>query len=133
MKIHDQEQLLVIGTYGLSAYRFDLKDLSVDVTDKPQAFNGLSVAGVYPSPYKPGSSASMWVKVGANANTEAVISLIDMQGRQVGNSVVINLSSGINSLQANDLFPQLSSLKSGYYLISVESAGKKAVEKFLIL
>ena len=133
MKIHDLEQMLVIGTYGLSAYRFDLKDLSVDVADKPLTSNGLSVAGVYPSPYKPGSSGSMWVSVGANTKTNAVISLFDMQGRQIGNSAVINLTSGMNSLQANNLFPQLTSLKSGYYLISVESAGKKAVEKFLIL
>ena len=49
MKIHNPTRALVIGTYGVSAYRLDLDDLIVDIGEEKEIQGNITI---YPNPFK---------------------------------------------------------------------------------
>jgi photosystem II stability/assembly factor-like uncharacterized protein len=133
MKIHDTEQMLVIGTYGLSAYRLDLTELSVDVPTAAAPSSGLTFAAVYPSPAMVGQVGEVWLSIGSSSANQAGFSLTDASGRLITTASGINLKAGINSLNLSQVFGSLPALRKGYYFIRVYSGNQSAVKRLLIV
>jgi len=133
MKIHDQEQMLVIGTYGLSAYRLDLTELSVDVSSVAAPSSGLTLAAVYPSPAMTGQVGEVWLSIGSSSANQAGFSLTDASGRLITTASGINLKAGINELNLNQVFGSLPALKKGYYFIRVFSGKQAAATRLLVV
>ena len=131
MKIHDAEELLVIGTYGLSAYRLNLADLSVDVPQLPEPSPSLTLVNVYPQPYDTEQAGGCWAKISSYAGQKAVISLIDLKGRIITPVQDVFLSSGLNTVPMDILIR--SKPAPGYYLLKVTSGETSVSKKIMIL
>lgn len=131
MKIHDAEEMLVIGTYGLSAYRLNLAELSVDVPKLPEPSSSLTLVNVYPQPYDTEQAGGCWAKISASAGQMAKISLIDLKGRIITSVQDISLSAGLNTIQLDVL--NRSKPAPGYYLVKVTSDNQTVSKKILIL
>ncbi len=125
--------MLVIGTYGLSAYRLDLTELSVDVPTAAAPSSGLTFAAVYPSPAIAGQVGEVWLSIGSSSANQAGFSLTDASGRLITTASGINLKAGINSLNLSQVFGSLPALRKGYYFIRVYSGNQSAVKRLLIV
>jgi len=131
MKIHPDENFLVIGTYGLSAYKFDLNQLNVGVEKNPAAVNTLSLSGVYPNPARAGDIIRMSIGTPVPAQTE--YSITDIQGRLVRKSSAFNLVRGMNVIGWDGKDQSGKPVKPGTYLIVVVSGKLKVTSKVLIV
>ena len=95
MKIHPDQNFLIIGTYGLSAYKFDLNQLDVGIENNTIIPQTLSLTGIYPNPFRPSDGRELNMTIGSSSNTLQLISVYDLQGRLVRNYPEINLMQGI--------------------------------------
>lgn len=130
MKIHKGENMLVIGTYGLSAYKLYLDELAVEAT--VQQLNesySLTIMAAYPVPLSQG--AVLHFKVGSPQSAKAEIVLLDLQGRIQARMPEVNLKNGINPLQWN--ISQKAILRPGTYILQVRTARSAASMKIPLL
>ena len=133
MKIHDTEEVLVIGTYGLSAYRLNLKDLAVDVPQIDRPSSSLVLNTVYPQPFQSRSSDVLWIEVSSGMDAPAEVHVYDINGRMISNVLEMRLKAGINKIFLNQFLQSESNLKPGNYLVSITSCSKRVVGKVLVL
>ena len=133
MKIHDTEQMLVIGTYGLSAYRLNLRDLSVDVPQITRPLSSLVLNGVYPQPFQSRSSDGLWIEVSSGVDAPAEVHVYDINGRNLSNGLKIRLQAGVNKVSLSQFVQSGGNLNPGNYLVSITSGSKRVVGKVLVL
>jgi hypothetical protein len=133
MKIHDAERVLVIGTYGLSAYRLDLSELSVDVPQALRPVTSLVLNGVYPQPFLSQTAGNVWVEVSSGADALAVVRLYDIHGREQSDPIEIRLIAGLNKVQLNHFVQHRGGLKAGTYIVGIQSGGRQVSEKMMVL
>ena len=133
MKIHDAEQMLVIGTYGLSAYRLNLRDLSVDVPQITRPLSSLVLIGVYPQPFQSKSSDGLWIEVSSGVDSPAEIQVYDINGRKISNGLKIRIKAGVNKVSLSHFVQSGGNLNPGNYLVSITSGSKRVVGKVLVL
>lgn len=125
MKIHDSENFLLIGTYGLGAYKLDLAQLTVG-TKNINSVSGLSISSIYPQPYDP-SIGLLNISIQSDKSSPSTISITDLNGKVVYYNDDISLQQGSTLLRFNK------NLKPGIYLISVKSQGRQVTEKILAI
>jgi hypothetical protein len=125
MKIHDSENFLLIGTYGLGAYKLDLAQLTVG-TKNINLVSGLSISSIYPQPYDP-SVGLLNISIQSDKSSPSSISITDLNGKVVYYNDDISLQQGSTLLRFNK------NLKPGIYLISVKSQGRQVTEKILAI
>lgn len=133
MKIHDTEEMLVIGTYGLSAYRLDLKDLGVDVPQIDRTSSSLVLNSIYPQPFQSQSSDGLWIEVSSGVDANAEVHVYDINGRSISKEMQIRLKPGINKISLNHFVQSSGYLNSGNYFVSITSGSKRVVGKVLVL
>ncbi|MBK9356724.1 MAG: T9SS type A sorting domain-containing protein [Bacteroidales bacterium] len=130
MKIHPDENFLIIGTYGLSAYKFDLNQLNVGVEENPQFETTLSLTGIYPNPARAGKDIRM--TIGTPIPAMSAFSILDMHGRIIRESGAVQLFQGMNSIVWDGMDQSGKPVKPGTYLIVVKSGRLKATAKVLV-
>lgn len=133
MKIHPELNFLVIGTYGLSAYKLDLSQLSVGVGDIHQLRSKLSVSGVFPNPFRTALNQFVTLKVESSAFTNAHMVIYDNTGRTIKTLSATSLRQGLNQLLWDGKDESGMAVKSGYYYISLKSAAGNASAKVLVV
>jgi len=131
MKIHPEENFLIIGTYGLSAYKFDLNQLNVGIEKNPETISTLSLSGVYPNPARAGEAIQM--TIGTPVTAQADYSIIDNQGRIVRKSAPFNLVRGMNSISWDGKDHTGEPVKPGTYLVAVVSGTLRVTSKVLVV
>ncbi|PKP04192.1 MAG: hypothetical protein CVU14_00675 [Bacteroidetes bacterium HGW-Bacteroidetes-9] len=133
MKIHQSTETLVIGTYGLSAYRLDLSELNVGMVEYTAPASGLTIGNIYPLPFTSGSSGNMWIPVVSATSANAELTITDLLGRPIKSISSVNLTAGANTLSWDGCQDNGSKAGAGNYLVIVESQGKRAVKKLILL
>lgn len=125
MKIHPSEKFLLIGTYGLGAYKLDLVQLTVG-TKKINTSSALQITSVYPQPYDPDLGV-LSINIKSDQTSASVISITDLNGKEVftGKNQIINQGTNLVRLNLN--------LSPGMYLITVKAKEKRAAAKFLVI
>lgn len=132
MKIHNDQNFLVIGTYGLSAYKLDLNQLSVGTKEVTLPQSSPGIAGIYPNPFRPTDHQKLGITAGASTVSAATVSITDIQGRAIRNISGIWLNKGFTTVYWDGRDNSGSIVKSGIYLIVVESANQRSCAKVLI-
>jgi hypothetical protein len=133
MKIHQSTETLVIGTYGLSAYRLDLSELNVGMVEYTAPASSLTIGNIYPLPFTSGSSGNMWIPVVSATSANAELTITDLLGRPIKSISSVNLTAGANTLSWDGCQDNGSKAGAGNYLVIVESQGKRAVKKLILL
>ncbi|KAF0199091.1 MAG: hypothetical protein FD166_716 [Bacteroidetes bacterium] len=133
MKIHPDENFLVIGTYGLSAYKFDLSQLNVGIEKNPSEQNTLSLTGIYPTPFSLSGGNLVRMTVGSPVNTRASLSVFDLHGRELRNIPSIMLLSGMNTIGWDGRDQSGNPVETGSYLIVIKSGSLRATAKVLVV
>ncbi len=133
MKIHADENFLVIGTYGLSAYKFDLNQLNVGIEKLITPQSSLSVGNPYPLPFNPANDGFLNFRIGAGQVANATIRITDISGKEVYIAENFNLGQGFTIFKWNGLSNRGSMVGPGIYLLQVRAGGNKSSVKFLVL
>lgn len=133
MKLHDTEEVLVVGTYGLSAYRLDLAELTVDVPQTVKPSSSLVINSVYPLPFMRNSSANLKMEVCSGVETTVVIEVIDFNGRKIFTKENVSLKAGINNLSLINIFDSAMSLQAGSYFVRIYSGNTGTTGKILVI
>jgi hypothetical protein len=133
MKIHDAERVLVIGTYGLSAYRLDLSELSVDVAQTIRPVTSLVLTGIYPQPFLSQTAGNVWMEVSSGSDVQAIVRLYDTNGREQSDPIKIRLTAGLNKVQLNDFVHFRGGLKAGTYIVGIQSGNRRVSGKMMVL
>ncbi|MBW6490757.1 MAG: T9SS type A sorting domain-containing protein [Lentimicrobium sp.] len=133
MKLHDTEEVLVIGTYGLSAYRLDLSELTVDVAQTVKPSSTLLINKIYPQPFLKNPEANIMMEVSSGVETSAVIEVFNLNGQKIFSETKIKLKAGVNNLSLNYIFQSAMNLKAGSYFVRVQSGSTQTTGKILIL
>jgi photosystem II stability/assembly factor-like uncharacterized protein len=133
MKIHADENFLVIGTYGLSAYKFDLNQLNVGIGKLIAPQTSLSVGNPYPLPFNPGNDGFLNFRIGAGQVATATISITDISGKRVYVTENLHLNQGFTIFAWNGRNNQGTKVKPGVYFMQVQAGGNRSSVKFLVL
>jgi len=133
MKIHADENFLLIGTYGLSAYKFDLNQLNVGIGKLIAPQGSLSIGTPYPMPFNPVNDGFLNFRIGAGQVANATISITDISGRNVYVAENLQLGQGFTLFKWNGRSNQGSMVGPGIYLLQVKAGGNKSSVKFLVL
>lgn len=132
MKIHADENFLIIGTYGLSAYKFDLNQLNVGVESNPIPQGTLSISGIYPNPFN-GLAGNLHITIAASVTDYADVSILDLMGRAVRTYSSVSLKQGLNTFLWDGTSNAGMPVNSGTYLIKVASGNRNAFVKVLVI
>ncbi len=133
MKIHPDANFLIVGTYGLSAYKFDLNQLNVGVNNNQLPEQTLSISTVYPNPFKSGNGGVLNITIGCSVTGFADVTLVDLMGREVRKYISVSLLQGLNTFMWDGKSHDGKPVKTGTYLIKVESGTRKAFGKVLVI
>jgi len=132
MKIHADQNFLVIGTYGLSSYKLDLNQLNVGISDFAQVQPIQSITGVYPNPFRANGNRNLSFTIGSSVEKDAAVTITDVNGRRLRTIPVVRLQQGLTTLNwdGRDEIGRL--VHSGMYLLMVESSAGRSCVKVLV-
>jgi len=133
MKIHADQNFLLIGTYGLSAYKLDLSELNVGIQENYFTRQTLSLSSVYPNPFNTGNAAKLSINIVSSAAAFADVCLIDIMGREVRKLKSVSLMQGVNTILWDGNSNDGKQVKPGTYLIEIESGNRKVAGKVLVI
>lgn len=133
MKIHPTENFLLIGTYGLGAYKLDLAQLSVGVKAVPTPQGSLSIASAYPQPFNHDGGTVLNFCIASGQSVSASINITDLSGKQVFHDYNNRLEKGLNLYTWNGQSNHGGSIKPGIYLLHVTSGNLECSFKFLVI
>ncbi len=122
MDLHNPTRTLIIGTYGISAYRFDLDQL-VDVTESIASGNELNVK-CYPNPFTYKTNISFEI----DEPRFVKIDVYDLAGKQINSLLNRKLNSGSYNFQWN---AHKNNLSYGSYIIKVRAGNETSVTKVI--
>lgn len=132
MKIHDKENFLLIGTYGLGAYKLDLAQLTVGTKNLTTQNSNLSITSVYPLPFHPEGGSMLNFSITSAINASAVISIRDLNGKLVFSYPGYRLDKGLNHFTWNGMNSHGSPAMPGIYLMEISAGGMRAAVKLCI-
>lgn len=133
MKIHPKENFLLIGTYGLGAYKLDLAQLTVGTGNLASVNSGLSVASAYPLPFHPYEGAILNFMITSGNAATAVINITDLSGKKVFSVPRYPLNKGQNHYTWNGLNANGNRVMPGIYLMEISAGGRRAAVKLCII
>lgn len=133
MKIHGGENFLLIGTYGLGAYKLDLAQLSIGVKEIMAPQGSLSVASAYPQPFNPDGGTLLNFCIASGKAASVSINITDLSGKQVFSDYNNRLEKGLNLYTWNGQSNHGSRFKPGIYLLQATSGNLKCSFKFLVI
>jgi photosystem II stability/assembly factor-like uncharacterized protein len=132
MKIHAGENFLLIGTYGLGAYKLDLAELSVGTNEIDPANTILAITTAWPQPFNNTRNQIMQFNIESPEASSAIAIITGLDGRNVFTDE-LNLLSGLNTLSWNGTSTNSNRLKPGIYILSLKTQGKVANYKFIVV
>lgn len=132
MKLHRDENFLLIGTYGLGAYKLDLSELTIGTDDYATLTGNLTIASAYPNPFK---STDGEIHFGINSSfaQEIAIRITDLSGKIAFEVKSYKLNQGINVFSWSGKNLKGISVMPGIYLMEVNSGKQRSSIKFLVL
>ncbi len=128
MKIHPDENYLLIGTYGLGAYKLDLAELTIGTKDHETPNAVFKITSIYPQPYISGAMSDLTFDINAAKPCSASISVMDINGKLISEDNKIELNKGMKSYPLKGKF-----LKAGIYFLEVKANGEKCSSKFIVI
>jgi len=132
MKIHKATRTLVVGTYGLSAYKINLDTIGVDipVVQKTKRKTGLQV---FPNPL------TVYLRTGASISFsmpeagKAEISISNFEGKIVSRILSASLNRGDHSVKWDGCGFHGAELDEGVYFVNLSAPEGISVAKLLLL
>lgn len=131
MKIHQGENFLLIGTYGLSAYKLDLAQLTVGTRNLITNSGSLRINSVYPQPFDP-SNGTLNIDITASATANASITIVNMNGREVFRISNFSISKGTTTFRWDGTDDSGNHVQPGVYLIEISNGKERAAGKLLV-
>ena len=132
MKIHADTRKLVVGTYGLSAYKIDLDGINVGVPYS-MPVNGNIGLNVYPNPFLAGESTGTNIVFTTKASGNASVTIRDINGKEIHRIMDGTIKAGEYSFIWNGRSKDGTLAAEGVYVVNINSAGGKASQKLLLL
>jgi len=132
LKIHNPTRTLVAGTYGLSAYKINLDDLSVGFDDSPASSSGLAEMKVYPNPIDFSAANFVSINVMMNQSTNIKIHILDVNGRLITTLADKKLDAGDYRYKWNGTSESGTDITPGVYFCKL-SVGSEVVTKKIIV
>jgi hypothetical protein len=131
LKIHNPTRTLIAGTYGLSAYKINIDDLSVGI-ETPDNGRTLSGVRIYPNPVDLRNGDGVTVSYNLNKSTEVEVRITDINGRLVRLFDNGLMSSGSNSIVWNGADNKGQVIKPGLYLVQLKTDGQMKSSKLIV-
>lgn len=132
MKLHRNENFLLIGTYGLGAYKLDLAELTTGIDNYSVQNSELTVSSAYPNPLIL-SNGNIHFRIGSAYSQVVKIKVTDLSGKCIFEDNSFNLTQGINVFSWSGVNSKGTSVNSGIYLLEVNSGKERAFSKFMVL
>ncbi|HLN54259.1 MAG TPA: T9SS type A sorting domain-containing protein [Lentimicrobium sp.] len=128
MKIHPDANYLLIGTYGLGAYKLDLDELIIRTKDINHPLATLRIISAYPQPFNCTADNNLMFKITAESSVRATIRILESNGKMIFEENGINLNQGNNTYTLRSNF-----LKPGIYFIEVKTDKDHCTSKFIAI
>ena len=120
MKLHNPTRTLVIGTYGISAYRLDL-DFLVGSEEVSAGGEHSDILNAYPNPFNP-ETGNLTIEAFNIGGKEISIEICDLSGRKVKTLFQGNTSNSTR-LSWDGTNENGSMLKPGTYICTLKGSG----------
>jgi photosystem II stability/assembly factor-like uncharacterized protein len=132
MKIHKATRSLVVGTYGLSAYKIDLDDINVGISKIPAGKQEIGLE-VFPNPLFLSRSMTISINFFLSVAGKVQITLFDCNGKIAGRISPGLFAKGQHSIQWNGFCNTGKSLGEGIYYLRIEEPEGTSKTKLLLL
>lgn len=132
MKIHPDMNFLVIGTYGLSAYKLDLNQLNVGVNSFQPPQSGLSLGSIYPNPCKTDGSG-LHLTIGSSNACTIRMRISTIHGSVIRTITGVSVPQGLSEYVWDGTDDAGHMAGSGTYLIHMEDGSSHANAKVLLI
>jgi len=132
LKIHNPTRILVAGTYGLSAYKINLDDLTVGIDDSPTSSTELNKLKVHPNPvnFSVGNFVSINVELNQTGNIK--IHILDVNGRLITTLVDERLDAGGHTYQWNGTSESGTDITPGVYFCKMVIDSEVVTKKIIV-
>jgi len=131
MKIHAGENFLLIGTYGLGAYKLDLAELSVGTNDIALGGSVLAITKAWPQPYSNTRDQMLQFNIESPEGASAKATITALNGKHIFRDE-LRLVSGSNTFRWNGTSATGDKAKPGVYVLNLTADGKRAIYKFVV-
>ncbi len=135
MKIHHPTRSLIIGTYGCSAYKLNLGNLtSIEEQLNTPGSRGVFLRPVSPNPFKPGRLASnIEIECYLAEDCNGKLEVLNLAGKQIITLHSGGLSGGVHQFSWNGLGRRNNRLEPGIYLVTLVTNIGTAQQKIILL
>lgn len=130
MKIHKQQNFILIGTYGLGAYKLNIEDLNVNASKSDKPLPSFTITNCFPNPYYKNQLAMILVEVNSLQVQKADFDVINTFGQTVISKKGVMLKHGLNTISFSNT--ELSKIPEGMYIINVRCGKTSSATKVLI-
>ncbi len=133
MKIHAVENFLLIGTYGLGAYKLNLAELSVGTTNIDSKNLAFSITNAWPLPYNYSTGQMLNFNIQSPQQMKVTATITNLDGKIIFTEHNIILEKGPTTYRWNGTSASGGKIKPGAYILNVSAQGKRAIYKFIIV
>lgn len=132
MKIHEGTRKLVVGTYGLSAYKIDLDGINVGIPYISPTSGNIGL-NVYPNPFFASQGIGINIAFITKANGRVSITINDINGKDIQQIMDATLNAGTHNFIWNGSSSNGILVDEGVYFVNISSAEGNARQKLLLL
>jgi hypothetical protein len=132
MKIHEGTRKLVVGTYGLSAYKIDMDGINVEIPSLWPVSGNIGL-NVFPNPFMASLGAGTNIDFTTKKNGRVTVIICDINGKEIQRVMDATLNAGSHTLTWNGSSVSSGSAEEGVYFVNISSVEGKAQQKLLLL
>ncbi len=127
MKLHQDANYLLVGTYGLGAYKLDLAELTIGTKDYNLTDAAFKISSIYPQPYNLASGNKLTIDINASNSSTATLRIIDITGKAI-------FEDDNTIIKGKNIYPlNYSITKPGIYFLEVKTTANKCSNKFIVI
>ncbi|MCX6235919.1 MAG: T9SS type A sorting domain-containing protein [Bacteroidetes bacterium] len=132
MKLHSPTRTLIMGTYGLSAYKINIDDISVGISNPSDNQTFMPTLEVYPNPagISEGKEISFSFELSRSGHIE--LSIADINGHLIRILKTGYTLEGPYTQRWNGTTSQGEKLKAGLYIVQLKSNVQTTSRKFIV-
>lgn len=130
LKIHEPTRTIVAGTYGRSAYKISLDDITVGMKELSSVSQGISLS---PNPFMTGMSRNLRINYHVPVAGQVEVSICDLKGTLIRRLRNSSVSAGTYEIYWNGTSENNSIPGYGTYFCVVKTKAGTTSEKFMFL
>lgn len=132
MKIHEGTRKLVVGTYGLSAYKIDMDGINVGIPFVHSTSGNMEL-NVYPNPFFARQGSGTNIAFSTKISGRVSVFITDINGKNIQRIMDATLNAGPHTLSWNGNSATGNFVGEGVYFVNISSDGGNAQQKLLLL